>query len=266
MLPRRSGSIVNVSSAYGSVGAAGASVYVASKHAIEGLTKSAALEVAGTGVRVNVVAPGTTDTWVYAGQAIASLSISRIYAPHLQKRIAFDQFWAVTEGTRTRFDMTSELLERVLLAHGGLDRWNRFDTVRATIVTGGQLFGMKDTPQDSSPRRMTVATKREWASVTPYGANDQRTDFTAKRIAIEKMDGTVVKERLHPSEHAEGKAVDAPWDGLDRAYFNGYALWTYLTTAFHFELSYMQVIGMVTDHTVDCFRYREIAEESARAN
>jgi len=62
MLPQGSGSIVNVSSAYGSVGAGGASVYVASKHAVEGLTKSAALEVAGTGVRVNVVAPGTTDT------------------------------------------------------------------------------------------------------------------------------------------------------------------------------------------------------------
>ena len=62
MLPQGSGSIVNVSSAYGSVGAAGASVYVASKHAVEGLTKSAALEVAGSGVRVNVVAPGTTDT------------------------------------------------------------------------------------------------------------------------------------------------------------------------------------------------------------
>jgi NAD(P)-dependent dehydrogenase (short-subunit alcohol dehydrogenase family) len=62
MLPQRSGSIVNVSSAYGSIGAPGASVYVASKHAVEGMTKSAALEVAGTGVRVNVVAPGTTDT------------------------------------------------------------------------------------------------------------------------------------------------------------------------------------------------------------
>ncbi len=49
MLRQGSGSIVNVSSAYGSIGAAGASVYVASKHAIEGLTKSAALEVAGTG-------------------------------------------------------------------------------------------------------------------------------------------------------------------------------------------------------------------------
>jgi NAD(P)-dependent dehydrogenase (short-subunit alcohol dehydrogenase family) len=62
MLPKGSGSIVNVSSAYGSVGAPGASVYVASKHAVEGMTKSAALEVAETGVPVNVVAPGTTDT------------------------------------------------------------------------------------------------------------------------------------------------------------------------------------------------------------
>ena len=62
MLPQGSGSIVNVSSAYGSIGAPGASVYVASKHAVEGMTKSAALEVAGTGVRVNVVAPGATDT------------------------------------------------------------------------------------------------------------------------------------------------------------------------------------------------------------
>ncbi|HEY2484392.1 MAG TPA: SDR family oxidoreductase [Candidatus Binataceae bacterium] len=63
MLAQGSGSIVNISSAYGSVGAPGASVYVGSKHAVEGITKSAALEVAQTGgVRVNVVAPGTTDT------------------------------------------------------------------------------------------------------------------------------------------------------------------------------------------------------------
>jgi len=132
--------------------------------------------------------------------------------------------------------MESELLGKVLEAHGGMDRWVRFGMVQATIVTGGQLFGMKGTPQNSTARRMTVATKREWASVTPYGAEDQRTDFTANRITIEKMDGTVVKERLHPSEHAEGKAVDAPWDALDRAYFNGYALWTYLTTPFHFTM------------------------------
>ena len=42
---------------------------------------------------------------------------------------------------------------------------------------------------------MTAGTGREWASPTPYGAGDQRTDFTSNRIAIEKLDGTVVKER-----------------------------------------------------------------------
>ncbi|TWG85609.1 NAD(P)-dependent dehydrogenase (short-subunit alcohol dehydrogenase family) [Cupriavidus gilardii J11] len=62
MLSQGHGSIVNLSSAVGKKGAAGASLYSASKHAVEGLTKSVALEVAASGVRVNAVAPGPVDT------------------------------------------------------------------------------------------------------------------------------------------------------------------------------------------------------------
>jgi NAD(P)-dependent dehydrogenase (short-subunit alcohol dehydrogenase family) len=62
MQAQGNGSIINISSTYGHEGAAGASIYVGAKHAVEGITKSVALEIAKSGIRVNAVAPGPTDT------------------------------------------------------------------------------------------------------------------------------------------------------------------------------------------------------------
>jgi NAD(P)-dependent dehydrogenase (short-subunit alcohol dehydrogenase family) len=86
-----SGSIVNISSAFGKVGGAGAAVYIASKHAVEGITKAAAMDAAPFGVRVNAVAPGPVETEMFGRftgndqgvkNAIASLNIlKRVAAP-----------------------------------------------------------------------------------------------------------------------------------------------------------------------------------------
>ncbi len=126
----------------------------------------------------------------------------------------------------------NDLLGAVIEAHGGMERWNRYQRVDATIVSGGGFFPLKGVPQDAAPRQMTVWLHEERSSVLPYGAPDQRTVFTPERIAIEKLDGTLVAERRAPRDSFAGHQMNTPWDGLQRAYFNGEALWTYLTTPF----------------------------------
>jgi hypothetical protein len=94
------------------------------------------------------------------------------------------------------------------------------------------FFPLKGLIQAPSPRRMSVWLHEERSSVFPYGASDQRTVFTPQRIAIEKLDGTLVVERRAPKDSFAGHQMNTPWDALHRAYFNGEALWTYLTIPF----------------------------------
>lgn len=62
MLKSGGGSIINTSSILGHIAMPGAAIYNASKHAVEGITKTTALEMAGQGIRVNAVAPGAIAT------------------------------------------------------------------------------------------------------------------------------------------------------------------------------------------------------------
>jgi hypothetical protein len=126
----------------------------------------------------------------------------------------------------------ADLLSAVLDAHGGLEHWREFSCVEATIISGGKLWGIKGQSEDPAPRRMTVTLQQQWASVQPFGAPDQKTDFTPDRVAIEKLDGRVIAERRNPRESFAGHELSTPWDPLQRAYFNGYALWEYLTAPF----------------------------------
>ena len=135
----------------------------------------------------------------------------------------------------------SQLLAEILDAHGGMNRWNEFQKVEATIVSGGGLFQLKGIPQDSAPRRMSVWLHEERSSVFPFGAPDQRTMFTPERVTIEKLDGTVVAQRYAPKDSFAGHQMNTPWDPLHRAYFNGEALWTYLTTPFLLSMDGVRV-------------------------
>jgi hypothetical protein len=126
----------------------------------------------------------------------------------------------------------NELLAQAVAAHGGLERWNGFDAVTATFVTGGQLWAIKGVVQDAAPHQVTVALHEERAAIAPFGGPAWGLVFTPDRVAIETRERAIVAERASPRAAFAGHGMDTPWDPLQRAYFNGYTLWTYLTTPF----------------------------------
>ena len=119
MLQQGGGTIVNTSSIWGVVGASGFSAYVASKHAVAGLTKTAALEYIGSGVRINAVNPGPIETAITQSafqavpemeeQVLTSTPIGRMGQP---REVAEAVVWLCS-------DASSYVVGHTLLVDGG---------------------------------------------------------------------------------------------------------------------------------------------------
>ncbi|WP_095192483.1 hypothetical protein [Pseudomonas sp. Irchel 3A7] len=133
------------------------------------------------------------------------------------------------------------LLTQVLQAHGGIDRWNKFSRVTATIIGGGGLWALKGLEATRTPREMTATIHEQTASAYPFGRPEWHSVFERGRVAIETSENVVVSERLNPRMSFLGHAIDTPWDPLHLAYFNGYAMWTYLNTPFLLGLDRFEV-------------------------
>ncbi len=126
----------------------------------------------------------------------------------------------------------NELLAKAIAAHGGLERWNKLEKVSATIVSGGGLLPMKGLEGDPRPLVGTVTTRFQSTVIEPFAQPNWRMKFTPDRVAIETTEGILVSERSNSRASFRGHTLNTVWDLLHRAYFNGYAPWTYLTTPF----------------------------------
>lgn len=93
MLPRQSGAIVNIASVAGLIGAPKAAAYTASKHAVMGITKSAAVDYAKLGIRVNAICPAYTDT-AMVQSAIAG---NPLMAPIMERAIPMGRLGQASE-------------------------------------------------------------------------------------------------------------------------------------------------------------------------
>lgn len=126
------------------------------------------------------------------------------------------------------------LLKETLDAHGGYDRWRRHTGLASTIVSGGRLWEIKGAKASPTPRRVTSEFGRQWTRVKPFGAPDWTMVWEPQHIEITDGQGTVLAQRDNVRDSVD-RSYHAPWDPLDLAYFNGYAMWTY--HAFPFALA-----------------------------
>ncbi|MFC6083440.1 hypothetical protein [Sphaerisporangium aureirubrum] len=126
----------------------------------------------------------------------------------------------------------NELLEQVVAAYGGLDRWEKLTSVRARVRAGGLLWPMKRQMGVLDDVITRIDPHRQFTTTEPFGEPGLRGSFTPDRVAVETDAGEMVEERFHPRAAYAGHRLDTPWDRLHVAYFNGYAMWTYLTEPF----------------------------------
>ena len=128
--------------------------------------------------------------------------------------------------------LLNSLVADVLAAHGGVERWRTFNTLEAQVVAGGLLWHIKGTEIGTAPRTMVGDLRRQLMHIAPFGDPSWRMTYTPQRIVIETPDGTLIAEQQNPRETFAGHAWTTPWDPLQLAYFNGYAMWTYYNLPF----------------------------------
>jgi hypothetical protein len=136
-------------------------------------------------------------------------------------------------------DMTTaysrlSLIELAIAAHGGRERWQELNRVRAHLHCGGVIWELKGHAGALDDINVDVDLHRQFASHSPFLSPGMRTAFAADRVAILDADDQVVEERANPRASFAGHVLETPWDPIQLAYFCGYAMWTYLTTPFVF--------------------------------
>ena len=125
----------------------------------------------------------------------------------------------------------NELLQTAVTAHGGLERWNEISTIKVAASITGAIWFVKSQGDYLKNIVMTVDTRNE-RMITDFPGQDKRLIFQPSRLVMEHVDGTGIQAREDPEKSFEGQERDTPWDDLHVAYFQGEALWTYLTTPF----------------------------------
>jgi hypothetical protein len=122
-------------------------------------------------------------------------------------------------------------LKFALKAHGGLERWTTLTKVKADLSVTGALWQVRN-QVDTLKHIKIEADLHQQRMTTHIIGQGKRLHFFPNSVSSEDEDGALLARRDQPRASFRGQQLRTPWDDLHVAYFNSYALWTYLTIPF----------------------------------
>ena len=130
----------------------------------------------------------------------------------------------------------SDLLEGVLAAHGGLDRWQAATQLTARIEVDGPFWDRRGWPEIRRPQLMTMDTRRQRITLTPFSDGSLTALFSAwpARVEIRDGGGAVVEASDDPLATYPPYTDTVKWNRIQLAYFMGTANWNYMAEPFLF--------------------------------
>jgi len=128
----------------------------------------------------------------------------------------------------------SDLLELVISAHGGRDRWSEATEIVVRVSLTGPMYAIKGLPQGMANVLMRLDARAPAVEVSPFGDAGHVGHFRPGRAWITDRKGNVTDDRADPRASFAGHVLASKWDPLQLLYFNSYAMWNYLTTPFLF--------------------------------
>jgi len=125
----------------------------------------------------------------------------------------------------------NELLDTAVAAHGGLDRWNQVTSISFDASVTGAFWHLKGQGDALKDVRLEVDTTRQLVTIE-FAGQGRRSVFEPHRVAVQRLDGTLIETRDDPERSFDGHQFETPWDDVHLAYFVGEAQWTYLNMPF----------------------------------
>lgn len=130
----------------------------------------------------------------------------------------------------------TDLVQTILGAYGGYDRWRDVQSVSATKQFGGAIWDIKQVPNTVNAGQVKVWIHDQHTALWPFTGPDLRSAYTPDRVAIETGEGAVVAALDAPRASFARHTLETPWTYLQLAYFTGYAMWTYTAEPFNLTL------------------------------